>query len=96
MPAYHPTKFFCLLCRFLVARNNNVHNATYALQRTLQWRARFKPENIYWDDVKACASGGRLELLSQADSLGRPILLYRLRCVLFSSIKLQETLPSIQ
>ncbi|BDA47640.1 phosphatidylinositol transfer protein 3 [Coccomyxa sp. Obi] len=67
------------LTRYLVSRGNNVHNATCALRKTLHWRARFKPESIYWDDVKDCASGGRLELLSQPDKSGRPILLYRLR-----------------
>ena len=74
------TRPSCFMCRFLVARSNSVHQATCALRKTLQWRARFKPETIHWDDVKECARGGRLELLSQTDSLSRPILLYRLRC----------------
>jgi hypothetical protein len=68
-------------CRYLVARGYNVCKAAQALRRTLQWRALFRPDAIEWDDVKNCATGGRLELVTQTDKSNRPIILYRLRSV---------------
>ena len=69
------------LCRFLTARGS-VAKATQQLRKTLQWRSEYRPHDIKWDEVKNCALGGRLELLTDTDKQKRPIILYRLRSVL--------------
>ena len=53
--------------------------AAQALRKTLQWRRDFRPDAILFEDVAACATGGRVELLQDLDKHNRPILLYRLR-----------------
>ena len=65
-------------CRFLTARGS-VSKASQQLRNTLKWRLDFKPHDLCWDQVKDCATGGRLELLSDTDKNKRPIILYRLR-----------------
>ncbi|CAK0783156.1 hypothetical protein CVIRNUC_006355 [Coccomyxa viridis] len=66
------------LRRYLTARGS-VSKASQQLRNTLKWRLDFKPHDLCWDQVKDCATGGRLELLLDTDKNKRPIILYRLR-----------------
>ena len=70
--------FISVLCRFLTARGS-VCKATQQLRKTLQWRSENKIHELHWDEVKDCAQGGRLELLTDTDKQTRPIIFYRLR-----------------
>lgn len=45
---------------------------------TLEWRAKYQPDTITWDEV-ARLNTGRLELLDERDGDGRPINYFRLR-----------------
>ena len=65
--------------RYLAARGHNVAKASQALRKTLQWRKEFRPDAIMFEDVAACATGGRVELLQNLDKQQRPVLMYRLR-----------------
>lgn len=67
------------LRRYLVAREWNVARAAAMLRSTLTWRQQFQPEKITWSDIAHNASTGRVELLDSTDSLGRPVVLMRLR-----------------
>ena len=66
-------------CRFLAARGHNVSKASQALRKTLLWRKEFRPDAIMFEEVSACATGGRVELLQDLDKHRRPVLMYRLR-----------------
>jgi hypothetical protein len=54
--------------------------AVKMLRKTLEWRQSYRPQDITFQEVKALASTGRLEVLEQRDLAGRPVLCYRLRC----------------
>ena len=45
---------------------------------TLEWRAKYQPDTITWDEV-CRLNTGRLELLDERDAAGRPINYFRLR-----------------
>lgn len=66
------------LKRYLAARRGNVAAAVKMLRKTLEWRQSYRPQDITFQEVKALASTGRLEVLEQRDLAGRPVLCYRL------------------
>lgn len=50
----------------------------YPHSSTLEWRAKYQPDTITWDEV-CRLNTGRLELLDERDAAGRPINYFRLR-----------------
>lgn len=49
-----------------------------SISSTLEWRAKYQPDTITWDEVRRLNTG-RLELLDERDAEGRPINYFRLR-----------------
>ena len=70
----------CLSQRYLVARKEKLQPAAKALRKTLEWRKSYRPQDISFQEIKALAATGRLEVLDSRDLEGRPVLCYRLRC----------------
>ncbi|KAK9813813.1 hypothetical protein WJX73_010598 [Symbiochloris irregularis] len=75
-------QMFCTdstLKRFLRARSYDLAKASAMLKATLAWRERERPEHITFDDIQAATVTGRVELMSDPDTSGLPVILYRLR-----------------
>lgn len=70
--------------RYLAARKDNVAAAVKMLRKTLEWRQSYRPQDITFQEIKALAATGRLEVLEHRDLEGRPVLCYRLRCDIHS------------
>jgi len=66
------------MTRYLAARKDNVAAAVKMLRKTLEWRQSYRPQDITFQEIKALAATGRLEVLEHRDLEGRPVLCYRL------------------
>lgn len=75
------------IARYLRARNWNVNKAVKMLKATLDWRLKYRPELIRWEDVASEAETGKIYRSNYKDKSGRPVLVMRPRCQNTKSVK---------
>ncbi|KAJ8771603.1 hypothetical protein K2173_026780 [Erythroxylum novogranatense] len=68
------------ISRYLRARNWNVKKATKMLKETLKWRAKYKPEEIRWEEIAHEAETGKIYRSNYMDKHGRTVLVMRPSC----------------
>lgn len=76
-PLTGSSEAFCTddcLRRYLRARSWNVKKAEKMLRDSLTWRAKFKPEELRWEDVAKEGETGKIYRTNFHDKFGRTVL----------------------
>ncbi|CAA7398300.1 unnamed protein product [Spirodela intermedia] len=65
------------ISRYLIARNGSTKKASKMLREALEWRLKYKPEAIRWEEIAEEAKTGKIYRAKYLDKFGRPVLVMK-------------------